>query len=174
MFSLGAITDPDGDQLYSFWDWGDGNTSGWLGPYNSGETVNNLHAWSEQGIYTIKAKLKDSHGAESNWSEPFIIEISQPDIEVNITGGLGIKAIITNQGTANLTGINWQIHVKGGIIGLINKTVNGTVDLKVGESKTVSTGMLLGLGSLNINVRVAGVEKTATGTQLIFLSLLKK
>jgi len=76
-FSIGAITDPDGDQLYCLWDWGDGNTSGWLGPINSGQTVSALHAWSEPGTYPIKVKLKDSYGAESDWSEPFTITIVQ-------------------------------------------------------------------------------------------------
>jgi hypothetical protein len=77
VFSLGAVTDPDEDQLYSLWDWDDGNTSGWLGPYNSGETVSTSHAWSAPGTYAIKVKLKDSNGAESNWSTPFVIQIVQ-------------------------------------------------------------------------------------------------
>jgi len=76
-FSLGAITDPDGDQLYDLWDWGDGNMSGWLGPYDSGVTVSASHAWSAPGTYMIKVKMKDSYGAESNWSAPFSIVIVQ-------------------------------------------------------------------------------------------------
>jgi len=73
-FSIGEITDPNGDSLYCLWNWGDGNSSGWLGPYDSGQIVSNSHAWNEPGTYTIKVKLKDSYGAESD-SEPFIIEI---------------------------------------------------------------------------------------------------
>jgi hypothetical protein len=76
-FSLGAITDPEGDQLYCYWNWSNGNTSDWLGPYKSGATVSILHAWSEPGAYSIKVKLKDSYGAESNWSAPLLIEIVQ-------------------------------------------------------------------------------------------------
>jgi hypothetical protein len=38
LFTTSAI-DPDGDQLYYMWDWGNGEMSDWLGPYNSGETV---------------------------------------------------------------------------------------------------------------------------------------
>ena len=32
-------TDPDGDKLYYLFDWGDGEVSGWLGPYNPDELV---------------------------------------------------------------------------------------------------------------------------------------
>ena len=74
-FSIGAITDPDGDQLYGLWDWGDGEFSGWLGPYIPGETMGASHAWSEPENYTIRVNLKDSFGAESDWSAPFYIEI---------------------------------------------------------------------------------------------------
>jgi len=73
-FSIGPITNPDGDQLYGFWNWGDGNT-GWLGPYDNGQTINISHAWSKPGNYTIRVKFKDIWGAESNWSDPFFIEI---------------------------------------------------------------------------------------------------
>jgi hypothetical protein len=75
-FSLGTITDPNGDLFYCLWDWGDGQ-SGWLGPYDSGETITGSHAWSEPGNYTIKVKLKDIYGAESDWSAPFSIVIVQ-------------------------------------------------------------------------------------------------
>jgi hypothetical protein len=74
-FTIGPITDPDGDQLYCFWGWGDGNASDWLGPFPSGATFGVSHMWKEPGNYTIKGKLKDGNGAESNWSAPFTIEI---------------------------------------------------------------------------------------------------
>jgi subtilisin family serine protease len=91
-----------------------------------------------------------------------------------IKGGLGVSLVITNNGTANLINITWQLQVKGGILGLINKTVNGTVDIKAGESKTMSTGMFFGLGGINISARVSVIEKTATGTQLLIFSMVKK
>lgn len=93
---------------------------------------------------------------------------------VKIKGGIGVSLVITNNGTANLTNVILQLQVKGGILGLINKTVNDTVDIKAGESKTVSTGMLLGFGGISISARVAGVEKTAKGTQFLIFSMVKK
>jgi len=69
------INDPDGDQLYYLVDLGDGNTSGWLGPFNSGETIKVSYYWSEPGNYIIKVKLRDSYGGESDWSDGFSIII---------------------------------------------------------------------------------------------------
>jgi len=96
------------------------------------------------------------------------------DLKIEIKGGLGINAVITNNGTANATDVDWQIHVKGGILGMINKTINGTIDIAAGELETVSTGMLLGLGSITISARVASIEKTVNGTQLFIFSMVKK
>jgi subtilisin family serine protease len=93
---------------------------------------------------------------------------------IKIKGSLGVKMIITNNGTIDFNNVSWQIHVKGGILGMINKTANGTIDIPAGESKTVSTGILLGLGRLSISVGVAGVEKMVNGTQLIIFSIVKK
>ncbi len=67
-FSVGSITDPDGDPLFCLWDWGDGNTS-------SGGMGEGTHAWDEQRNYSIRVKLRDIWGAESDWSEPYYIEI---------------------------------------------------------------------------------------------------
>ena len=68
-----STTDPDGDQVYYLWDWGDGNNSGWLGPCNSGVTINTAHNWTVKGSYSIKVKAKDTFGAESPWSDPLPI-----------------------------------------------------------------------------------------------------
>jgi hypothetical protein len=70
-FSLGLITE---DQFYISWNWGDGSSSEWFGPYYSGATINASHAWSKPGNYTIKIKLRDNNGTESE-STPFSITI---------------------------------------------------------------------------------------------------
>ena len=73
-----STTDPDGDQIYYNFSWGDNTYSDWVGPYNSGQTGSASHTWSTQGTYDIKVKAKDdpngdgdlSDGAESEWSDP--------------------------------------------------------------------------------------------------------
>ena len=62
-----TTTDPEGDEVYYFIDWDDGTNSSWIGPYLSGDLINESHTWSEKGTYIIKAKAKDSIGAESDW-----------------------------------------------------------------------------------------------------------
>jgi hypothetical protein len=65
--------------------WGDGNTTDWLGPYESGEEIIVSHAWKTVGKYTILVKAKNIYGEES-YSDPFIIQI----IELKKTILLGI------------------------------------------------------------------------------------
>ncbi len=65
-----STSDSDGDQVYFMWDWGDGNFSEWLGPYDSGEECETENYWDEGGKYDIKVRAKDEHGAESDWATP--------------------------------------------------------------------------------------------------------
>jgi len=73
-FCIINATDPDGDDIWANFSWGDGSYSGWIGPYASGEDICASHAW-EFGYYEIKAKLKDELGLESEWSDPFPISM---------------------------------------------------------------------------------------------------
>jgi len=68
--------DPDNDQIFYMWDWGDGTLSEWLGPFDSGEECSSSHIWKEQGTYDIRTKAKDINDAESPWSES--LPVSMP------------------------------------------------------------------------------------------------
>jgi hypothetical protein len=70
-----TTTDPDGDMVYYYIDWGDSQVDEWVGPYNSGATAGITHQWAEAGNYTIQAKAKDIFGAESDWGT---LEITMP------------------------------------------------------------------------------------------------
>jgi hypothetical protein len=69
-----TTTDPDGDKVSYFIDWGDG-TNNSIGPYPSGDIIPQSHTWSKKGDYTIRAKAKDSHGNESGWGT---LKVSMP------------------------------------------------------------------------------------------------
>jgi hypothetical protein len=88
-----STTDPDGDQIFYLFNWGDGNNSGWLGPYASGHTVTGSHIWNVLGTYNVTVKARDTWGARSDWSEPLAVTITDntpPEIPV-ITGPSGGK-----------------------------------------------------------------------------------
>ena len=79
-----SVTDPEGDNIWCAWDWGDGSAIEWLGPYPSGQEICVAHAWSDEGVYDIRVKLKDDVGAESEWSEVFTILIdgTPPTVQI--------------------------------------------------------------------------------------------
>jgi len=68
-------TDPEGQDITFCIDWGDGTGEVCLSPVQSGEEVTATHSWTEQDTYTIKAKTRDSEGAESDWAT---LEVSMP------------------------------------------------------------------------------------------------
>jgi hypothetical protein len=74
-------TDPQNDQVYYLWDWGDGTDSGWIGPYNSGAECEASNTWIGEGDYNIKVKAKDSEDHESEWSNPFPITMPKNTIK---------------------------------------------------------------------------------------------
>jgi outer membrane protein assembly factor BamB len=60
-------TDPEGNNISYYVDWGDSTNTGWIGPFNSGYELTVNHTWNKRGTYTIKAKAKDNYSAESGW-----------------------------------------------------------------------------------------------------------
>ena len=69
-----VTTDPENDQIYYKFDWGDGSYSNWIGPYTSGKEMNLSHTWA-QGTYKICVKAKDIYDAESGWSDSLTIKM---------------------------------------------------------------------------------------------------
>jgi len=76
-------TDFDRDEVYYYIDWGDTfSYEDWIGPYTSGDIVNVSHLFYKKGTYTIKAKVKDSSDAESEWGT-FQVNIPRAKISHN-------------------------------------------------------------------------------------------
>lgn len=75
-FKYTSLTvDPDYDNVLLLFDWGDGNSSGWLGPFAYGEKISVYHIWKEKGTFEIKAKAKDINGTQSQWSNPLSVSV---------------------------------------------------------------------------------------------------
>lgn len=71
-----STTDPNNDDVWYLFDWGDGSSNGeWIGPYASGESVMANHTWAKKGEYNIKVKAKDTSNVESDWSDPYPIKM---------------------------------------------------------------------------------------------------
>ncbi len=76
-----STTDPDDDQIFYMFDWGDGTDSGWLGLYESGEICEASHIWTKEGSYEIKTRAKDTKDLISDWSDPLEIIIPRNRFE---------------------------------------------------------------------------------------------
>jgi hypothetical protein len=155
--------DPDSDQVYYCFSWGDGRVE-WIGPYDSYETVEATHMWLEGGNYEIKVKARDEHGAESDWSDPLMITIIDP-IKVEITeliGGFGARTVVRNIGEFDIVDLSWSISLNGGFV-LIGRETTGFTDISIEDEVIIKTGFVFGLGSIDITVNIDDQEKTATG-----------
>jgi hypothetical protein len=97
-----STTDPDGDGLYYWFNWGDNTNSGWLGPFDSGDEVSSSHIWEARGNYGIKVKAKDESGAQSEWSDTLPVSmpkntVANPEIspwDVNTDNSVNILDLI--------------------------------------------------------------------------------
>ena len=169
----GSTTDPNGDNIYYLFDWGDGTDSGWLGPYPSGDTVEANHVWVFGGTYDVKLKAKDET-VDSPWSDPLTVQISGPDIELqNVKGGLfRVSAEIKNTWIEAVSNVNWSITLQSGVF--IGKKTSGlNLTIPANSSVTIQSGLILGFGTTHIKVEAyipdgpsAMVQKT--GTILLF------
>ena len=95
-----------------------------------------------------------------------------PHIDIELAGVIGVTATLTNNGLGDAVQAPYEMTVTGGILGLINKTVNGTIDIDAGATESISSGLLFGLGGIEITVKVGIKEVTAEGTQFLIFSLV--
>jgi len=82
-----AYTEPSEYDVYYMWDWGDGNMSEWLGPYNSSEPANASYNWSRNETFDVRVKAKNIYEEESGWSYIHSISISKQLFLKNILPG---------------------------------------------------------------------------------------
>ncbi|MHA1171543.1 MAG: hypothetical protein ACTSQ3_05650 [Candidatus Heimdallarchaeota archaeon] len=75
--------------LYYNFSWGDGNCSGWLGPYNHNERVRAEHQWQEPGEYQVQSRARFYYNGSilsmddwitTGWSEPLLVTVTSEDV----------------------------------------------------------------------------------------------
>jgi hypothetical protein len=172
-----SSNDPNSDDVMYFIDWGDNTTSGWIGPGHSGVALKQNHIWSERGIFIIKAKAKDIHGAQTSWSNPFEMTIASPELGIEIKGGIGISVTIRNTGDASATNISWNITIEGGFVVPSQKTGTIPIITTDGQSKIHIT--VFGFGKKTITVSLMSneglfIKKTANASLLLFFVIRAK
>lgn len=80
-----VTTDPDGDGIRYYIEWGDGESTGegpGSNPHESGEEITRSHTYNSKGKYTIRARATDVHGAESDWGT---LDVSMPRSQQSTT-----------------------------------------------------------------------------------------
>jgi hypothetical protein len=127
---------------------------------------------TSDGGYVIAGSTTGYYNGDV-WLIKFGPDPEMPELSFTVSGGLGIHVKITNSGAADATNVAWQVHVQGGILHRMNQTVDGTVDVAAGGTKTVGTSMLFGFGAIQVTTTVGDETKVAEGTQVLILSLLK-
>ena len=178
-----STTDPNDDQVFYMFDWGDGEMSDWIGPYDSGVATTGSHIWTEGGEYEIKVKAKDVYNIESDWSQAATIEILdlQPELSVEIQTGFGVGAsvVIQNIGDAVATSVNYNFVITGGILGKINVSISGLLaSIEPGAEEVIDSGTFFGLGPIELNADSTCSEGSSdndakTGLQLIVFTLVQ-
>jgi len=68
LFTVDAVDD-DGVVVSSFFDWGDGNVSGWV----NGSSAS--HVWMSEGSFVVRVRVRDELGAVSEWMS---VSVSMP------------------------------------------------------------------------------------------------
>jgi hypothetical protein len=89
-----STTDPDGDDLYYLFEWGDETYSEWAGPYASGDTAVSSHIWNDYGSYGVKVIARDENGIYSQWSDPIQVGICVYCGDANSDGETNIVDVV--------------------------------------------------------------------------------
>jgi hypothetical protein len=97
------VSDPEGDDVAYWFDWGDGQSSGWTAYVPSGTTSSAAHSWASAGTYMVTVKAKDLHGAESDWSTGRSVSIGS-DCPITQSGDVNADGSITAADIVYLVG----------------------------------------------------------------------
>ena len=124
---------------------------------------------SSDGGYVMVGSTSGYYGGDI-----WLIKFGQaPQVAFTILGGRGVQVKITNTGALDANGVAWQIHVEGGILHLISRSINGTLNIPVGASTEVDTGSFFGLGGIQITATVTTETKTVQGIQVLVFTIVK-
>lgn len=111
------------------------------------------------------------------WTQyTYFYDFQQPELEVSVTGGIGLTATVNNVGNADASNCELSITMVGGIIlapsgGIANHTLGTIAAAGTASAKTT----VLGIGKPVITIEVTcdeGVTATTTYEPFVFLIFL--
>jgi outer membrane protein assembly factor BamB len=136
--------------------------------------------YTEPRTYTVSLMVSDGHISDTEVKEGYItvLPMGSTIVEIgNITGGLlAVTAEVRNNGSTDVSLLNWTMSIDGGLV-FLGKIKSGTVDsLSAGTSTEITDRPVFGFGRIivTVTVEVPGyepVEKTATGFLFLFIVL---
>ena len=162
------LTDPEGDDIFFFVDWGDGNNSGWLGPFSDDTVeVEIVHQWSYLDSFPIRIETRDDIGAQHGYITVMTFQTDMLDIEVS--GGSGVFVTIKNIGIVSKH-VNWSVDLVPvesvfSVLHMNNflgrfpgyyeyQDLNGSILVKSNSNETVSTPHFVAFGWFEVTVSV--------------------
>jgi len=74
LISISSI-DPEDNVVTYLIEWGDTTKPQWSPFYQSGDTIQRNHIYSQAGLFFIRAKARDIDRAESDWSDTLRMQI---------------------------------------------------------------------------------------------------
>jgi len=170
-----TTTDPEGENVAYWFEWGDTTNSGWTAFVPSGDPGSATKTWTSPGTYEVTAKAKDINGAESGFSGPLtVVIVAGPILEIdNISGGLlKVSTVIRNIGGIDATRVNWSISLAGGLLIFDGKNSGEIINIPVGDERKISSSLILGFGKTIITITAECAEGSSVTKEQEALVLL--
>ena len=94
--------------------------------------------------------------------------VSDGELELEITGGFGVHLIIRNIGDTDASGVEFDVSITGGILGMIHERYDGIISSIPFGSEFSLDIPLLGFGPIEITATVEENTITAKGFVMFF------